>query len=119
MYPDFAFTGLMVSDQFDKDHPDLVQAVVKAISRALTFIKTNPDGALRVARKEFPELSEDVVKKALMHLISEGNIPKTAVLDKKSWDNAIKLRREMGDLKGAGSYEENVDPSFAAKAQAI
>jgi len=116
-YPDFAFTGLMVSDQFRQEHPDQIQAAVNGLSRALKFIEENPDVAAQVAKKEFPDLPEAVVKQALMHLIAEGNVPKTPILDKKAWDNAIKLRQQMGDLKSSGSYEDNVDISFAKKAR--
>lgn len=118
-FPDFAFTGLMVSDQFRQEHPEQVQAAVNALSRGLRFIQTNPEGAIQVAKKEFPELSEGVVRAALMHLIAEGNVPKTSVLDKVAWDNAIKLRQQMGDLKSSGSYEENVDASFANRSQSL
>jgi hypothetical protein len=41
-----------------------------------------------------------------------GTTPKTPLLAKKSWDNAIALRKELGDIKGNGAYEENVDMSF-------
>jgi NitT/TauT family transport system substrate-binding protein len=118
-FPEFAFTGLMVSDQYRQEHADQVQAAVNALSRGLKFLQTNPDGAAEIAKKEFPELPEGVVKAALTHLMNEGNVPKTAVLDKKAWDNAVKLRQEAGDLKGSGSYEENVDVSFASKAQSL
>jgi NitT/TauT family transport system substrate-binding protein len=119
MYPDFAFTGLMVSDQFRNEHPEVVQAAVNALTKSLKFIQNNPEGAVAVARKEFPELSENVVRTALNHLIAEGNVPTTAVLDRKAWDKAIKLRQDMGDLKGKGSYDDNVDISFALKAQSL
>lgn len=118
-FPEFAFTGLMVSDQFRQEHPEQVQAAVNALSKGLKLIQENPEEAVQVAKKEFPELSEDVVKKAVMHLLSEGNVPKTPVLDKKAWDNAIKLRQQSGDIKSGGSYEDNVDISFASKAQSL
>ena len=55
-YPTFAFTGLMVSDQFRQEHPEQVQAAVTALSRALKFIQTNQEDAVQIAKKEFPEL---------------------------------------------------------------
>lgn len=112
---DFAFTGLTVSDDFYKKHPDQIQAAVNAITKAMSFIQKDFKGALAVAKKEFPEVSESVLEEALKRLIQEGTIPKSPVLTKYAWNRAIALRREIGDLKGKGSYEENVDMKFVLK----
>lgn len=118
-YANCLFTGLMVSDQFKQEHPQQVQAAVNALSKALRFIYANPEATVEIAKKEFPELSESVIKSALNHLIQQGNVPKTAVVDQHEWDNSIKLRKEMGDLKGSGSFTDNVDISFAEKANTM
>lgn len=113
---DFAFTGLTVSDDFYSKHPDQIQSAVNAISNAMKFIQKDFNGTLAVAKKEFPEVPEPVLREALTRLTKEGTIPKTPVLSKEAWNNAVKLRRELGDLKGAGSFEQNVDMKFAVKA---
>lgn len=113
---DFAFTGLTVSDEFYAKHPDQIQAAVNAISKAMKFIQNDFDGTLSVAKKEFPEVAEPVLREALTRLTKEGTIPKSPVLSKEAWSNAVKLRRELGDLKGPGSFEQNVDMKFALKA---
>jgi NitT/TauT family transport system substrate-binding protein len=113
---DFAFTGLTVSDGFYKQHPDQIQQAVNAITKAMKFIRQDFEGAVAVARKEFPEVPEPVVREALKRLVQEGTVPPSPVLTKQAWDRAIALRREIGDLKGKGSFEENVDMSFAIKA---
>lgn len=110
---DFAFTGLEVSDTFAQQHPEQIKACVLALKDAMEFIHRNFDGALDVAKKQFPNVKESVVKDALARLRDSGTIPDSPVLPKKAWDNAIALRHELGDLKGKGSYEENVDMSFA------
>jgi NitT/TauT family transport system substrate-binding protein len=113
---DFAFTGLTVSDDFHKQHPDQIQQAVNAVTKAMKFIRADFEGAVAVARKEFPEVAEPVVREALKRLVAEGTVPATPVLTKQAWDRAISLRREIGDLKGKGSFEENVDMTFAMKA---
>lgn len=112
---DFAFTGLTVSDNYFQKNPTEIQAAVDAIANAMSFIQRDFEGTLAIAKKEFPEVQEPVLREALKRLIKEGTIPKSPVLSKDAWDRAISLRRELGDLHGQGSFSENVDMKFAAK----
>jgi NitT/TauT family transport system substrate-binding protein len=113
---DFAFTGLTVSDDFATKHPEQIQAAVSALSKAMNYIHHDFEGVVAVARKEFPEVPEPVIREALKRLIAESTIPKSPVLSKAAWERAIALRKSIGDLKGAGSFEQNVDMKFALKA---
>ena len=114
---DFAFTGLTVSDDYYNKHPDEIKSAVKAISEAMNFIQKDFDGTLAVAKKEFPEVEESVLKEALKRLIQEGTIPKSPVLTKDAWDRAIALRKQLGDLHGEGSFKDNVEMKFAESAK--
>ena len=110
---DFAFTGLTVSDDFYAKHPDEIQAAVNALAKSMSYIQSDFAGALAIAKKEFNEVPEPVLKEALKRLIDQGTIPKSPVLTKDAWDRAVALRKQLGDLKGKGSFEENVDMKFA------
>ncbi len=112
---EFAFTGLTVSDAFCQEHPEQIQAAVNALNEAMQFIHNDPDGAIAVAREEFPESSESVIKAALNRLRESKTVPQSPMLNTEAWNNAIKLRREIGDIEGPGSYEDNVDMSFVKK----
>lgn len=112
---DFAFTGLTVGDDYMKKNPEDIQKVVNAIARAMTFIQSDFEGAVKVACADFKEVKEPVVREALKRLIREGTIPQTPILPENAWNNAIALRKEIGDLKSAGTYKENVDMQFALK----
>jgi NitT/TauT family transport system substrate-binding protein len=109
---DFAFTGLEVSDSFAKEHPDQIKACVAALDEAMQYIHNDFDGAVAVAQKEFPEVKPALVKDALARLRDSGTIPVSPELPKTAWDAAIKLRHELGDLKSAGNYEDNVDMKY-------
>ena len=113
---DFAFTGLTVSDDYLKKNPETVQKAVNAITRAMAFIRKDYEGTVKIACADFPEVKEQVVREALKRLLSQGTIPKDTLLPEAAWQNAVNLRREIGDLKSAGSFKENVDMSFARKA---
>ena len=114
---EFAFTGLTVSDQYWQEHPEVIQHAVNAIARAMQYIQSDENGTLAVAKKEFPETDEKIIVAALKRMKEGGTTPKTPFLAKKAWQNAIALRKELGDIKGNGPYEENVDMSFVDKAQ--
>ncbi|MGD9682111.1 MAG: ABC transporter substrate-binding protein [Candidatus Obscuribacterales bacterium] len=116
MLGDFAFTGLTVSDSFHKEHPVTIQKAVNAISKAMAFIHSDFDGALAVARQEFPEVDPEVVRNALRRLIDQGTLPKNPSLDSGAWDKAVELRKEIGDLEGPATFEDNVDMTFADSA---
>lgn len=109
---DFAFTGLTVSDDYFAKHPNEIQSAVNAISKAMVYIQKDFDGTLAVAKKEFPEVSEPILRDALKRLIDQGTIPLSPDLSKNAWDRAVALRKQLGDLKGEGSYEQNVDMRF-------
>jgi NitT/TauT family transport system substrate-binding protein len=112
---DFAFTGLTVSDGYFNTHPGQIQGAVNALTRAMNFIQKDFEGTVAVAKKEFADVPEPVIREALKRLIQEGTIPKSPVLTKNAWDRAIALRRELGDMKGSGSFADNVDMKFASK----
>jgi len=112
---DFAFTGLEVSDSFCKEHPEQVQGAVAAIAKGMDYIHNDFEGAVTVAQKEFADVKPQVVREALTRLRDSNTVPLTPALPKDAWDAAIALRKEIGDMKGSGSYDENVDMQFVDK----
>ena len=113
---EFAFTGLTVSDDYFAKHPAEIQSAVNALAAAMAYIHNNFDAALAVAVKEFPEVPKPVLTEALKRLLAEGTVPKTPFLSKEGWSRAIALRKELGDMKSQGTYEQNVDMKFVKRA---
>ncbi|MBX9669074.1 MAG: ABC transporter substrate-binding protein [Candidatus Obscuribacterales bacterium] len=109
---DFAFTGLEVSERFAQEHPEQIKSCVTALQEAMTYIHEDFDGAVEVAKEEFPDVKPEVVKDALARLRESGTIPNSPTLPEQAWDNAIALRKDLGDLKSDGKYGDNVDMTF-------
>lgn len=109
---DFAFTGLEVSEQYAQEHPDQIKSCVEALREAMQYIHEDFDGAVEVAKEEFPDVKPDVVKEALSRLRESETIPNSPILPESAWNSAIALRKDLGDLKSEGSFSENVDMSF-------
>ncbi len=118
-YGDAAFTGLMVSDNFYAQHTKEIQAAVNAIAKAMKYIHQDLNGAVAVAKQEFPETNEKVLSEALQRLIKEEASPASPFLSQQAWDRAIALRKQVGDLPTSSdfaSYKTNVDMTFAKSA---
>ncbi|MBI4534579.1 MAG: ABC transporter substrate-binding protein [Candidatus Melainabacteria bacterium] len=112
-FGDFAITGLTVADYYHDQNGDTIRSVVKALARAMKYIHGNFNGTIEIAKKEFPEVDDSILRAALRRMLDEGTIPSTPVMTKEAWDKAILLRRRTGDIKGDGSFETNVNMKFA------
>ncbi|HEB87581.1 MAG TPA: ABC transporter substrate-binding protein [Gammaproteobacteria bacterium] len=116
-FGDFAFTGLTVTDQYLQSKPETVQAAVTALAKAADYIYADFEGAFDVAVHEFPDIDKSILRNALRRLIDDHVIPRSVVLSEESWNKAVDLRKEVGDIKSGGAYAENVDMTFARKAE--
>ena len=61
----FCNTGIMVLPETTTQSPGIVQALCNGFQQAMHRVYTDPAYAKAVARKEFPELSGDVVDRAI------------------------------------------------------
>jgi len=111
---DQVFTGLMTRGEILKGKRAMAEGIVRGIQRALDDLQSNPDVALASAKKFFPQIEDAVLKVAIKRLVDESVIPKSIVISKESWDKAIKVRLESGDLKRPFSLEESCDFSLAS-----
>jgi NitT/TauT family transport system substrate-binding protein len=115
-YGDFTLTGIMVKEDLIQRSPDRVQHVLNAYQRALTYAHQNPDGAIVVAVKEFPEVEKAIIESAVRRMLEEETIPKNVTVSKNSYQNATAVRRDIGDLEKDIPFEEAVDNRFAEEA---
>ena len=113
---DFAFTGLMVSDQTIKERPEMVQKVVNAYEKALNYIHTDLEGTLPVAKKYLPHLKDEVIRTALRRLIDSGCIPQHTQINMDSWSSLLQTRIDVGDLKQMPTINL-IDNTFAQNAK--
>lgn len=113
---DQIFTGLMTTEDYIAREPDVVQAVVNAYQRALQDLKANPQGGVATAKVYFPQLAEPVLQLAVNRIINEQVLPASVNIPEESWQKAINVRLQVGDLKRAAPLSEAVAPAFAERA---
>lgn len=115
-YGDFPLTGIMVKEDLIQKNPELVQHIVNAYQKALSFAYQSPDGAVAVAIKEFPDVDKTILENAVRRMLAEQTIPKYVTITKTAYEKAENVRRDIGDLKKDVSFEDAVDNSFAETA---
>lgn len=112
---DQIFTGLMTKESFEKQNRTVVESVVRALQRALNELHADPDNGLPAAKKFFPQIDEPVLKAALQRITSEEVLPKSVLVSEESWNKAIKVRVDAGDLKRAYSRQESCEIKLMEK----
>jgi NitT/TauT family transport system substrate-binding protein len=102
------FTGLMAKEDFIKNNKQTVISVLKAYQESINELYSDREKAYTTAKKYFPQLEEKVLKMAVDRLFDEGVISKSILVSNESWDKAIKVRVEAGDLKQYSSRDQNL-----------
>ena len=106
---DQVFTGLMTRGDVLTGKRAAAVALVRGIQRAMDDLQANPEAALATAKVFFPQVEEDVIKAAMKRLVDEQVMPKTIAISAASWDKAVKVRVEAGDLQKAFTVSESCD----------
>lgn len=111
----FLLTGLMSTENYIRDNQKVVQTVVEAYEKSLRYIHSNPEGAIEVGKRQFPEVPTEVIRMAVLRMIKEGVFPAHAFVETDAWHNVLQLRVDMKDLQ-AMPAEDLRDNSFAEQA---
>lgn len=115
-YGEFALTGLMIKDEAIQNGSKRLQHILNAYQRALTFAHQNPDAAVDIATKEFPDIDRTVIQSAVRRMLEEETIPRSVVVSLQSYQQAVQVRRDVGDLEREVPFSEAVDNRFAEEA---
>ncbi len=106
LWPDkkFVITNIIVSQSFLKDHPDVVEAVLRGSVKTNEWINANPDKAKASANKALEELSGKALPAEVIDpawkSVTFLDDPLAATLDTEA-EHAVKAGLlEQPDLKG-------------------
>ena len=113
IYGDFQTTGITTLPSFLSKDPTLASAVVCAVNDSLNFIRNKPEEAVVYMVKRFPEIKPEVAAQSLKRMSSTNVFPNSAKINRVAWDNAIALRKKVGDLKTSGDFNVFVNNQFA------
>ncbi len=114
----FLLTGLMTTEDYASKKPEVVQGFVNAFERALRLIHQNPEAAILIGQKYFPEVRQEIIRAAVKRLTDENVFPEHAKVSSDSWKAAIKLRAEVGDIKNT-NQDSLLENRFASQALSV
>lgn len=116
----YAFSSLTSTHKYVDSHTEETQAVVSAFDKACKLLYANPDEAIKIAQKEFPDMDAKIVTNAVQHAIDIEAYPQSALVTEDAWDNAMTIQAFINNIDGfntdSTSYKTNVDPTFAQEA---
>ena len=115
-FGDFAYTGLITSEENLEQNAAQAQSVVLALAKAIAWIHADFEDALVMAHAEFPDIPEDVMQDSLHHIIHDKVMPYSVVITETAWNNAVRLHRSTDEAVGDALFSENVDMQYAQRA---
>lgn len=118
-YPELAVTGLTTLPSYIETHPENVQAMVNAFQLATNYIYSDLAGASEVIARRFPNFTQAEITQTLQSVLNIKTLPRDGILTTRGWQEAVKLRTEVGDLKKPAPYEQYVVTRFAEQAKNI
>ncbi len=110
-----SFSGISVLDESLTKDAKTIRAFLKATQQAVDYLRSNFDEAVDLAAKEFPEAQKHVIKNALQRMLDENVMPATLETKEASFNNAISIRKKVGDLKVIPQFSDVVSNDFLPK----
>jgi NitT/TauT family transport system substrate-binding protein len=119
MYGPFLLTGLYVLEDYRDQNRETVQAAVNALERAMRYAHANPEGAIAIAQRKFPDVDAAVLRTAVLRMVNDATLPEHVTMDPQGWANAVNVRVQLGDLRDPAAANLALDGSFAETAQQL
>lgn len=98
VYGDFAITGMTVLGEYAERNPDTVTAMITSLQSSMDFMRADPERTLDILDNRFPELGNSVVESSLNRMVAETVIPSSTRIQPSSWEKAVDVRIEVGDI---------------------
>lgn len=112
----YLFSSLNTTRAFIEKNPETHQKVMNAFEKASQYIYRYPEEAVKIALKEFPDLDEKIVRKAVERMISELAYPEHVFAEYNAFTANQKLHQFVGTIKKPATAEEGLDNTAALAA---
>lgn len=91
-------TGIYTLDSYRQQNPQIVQAVVNALEKAMHLAHSKPDIARAVGYAKFPEILPNVIDQAIQRMLDSKTLPVSTELNRDGWHKAVRVRSQVRDL---------------------
>jgi NitT/TauT family transport system substrate-binding protein len=115
-FPELLVTGVTASSEVLAEAPDVVQGLVSSLQRVLALLQEEPAAMISECQRMFPALTSDVCSQATQRLLTLGCWPAQVSVSPLAWENALMLRKEMGDAISQKQASEVLEMEYAYKA---
>lgn len=115
-YGEFAFTGITTTEDYLLKNSETAQKFVNALEKSVQFCHTSTDEAIKISKSLFPTIDGSVVEMAVNRMINEKTLPEHVLTSEIAWNNAIGVRKIVGDLKQTSNSNISVENKFANNA---
>jgi NitT/TauT family transport system substrate-binding protein len=113
LYGPYEFSAMTARTDAD---PAMLQHFITGLNAALKFVQSNPDGAIAVAKKEFPTLDPLVVEAAVKRMVAEGVYPATVTITPEALKISMDTQIALGNLAAQPDYQKFVATDLITKA---
>ena len=108
----YAYSTLNVRlDSILKD-PDTVGKFVLGVSKGLAYTFANEQEAIRIAKKEFPTMSDEDLAATIRRSLADEMWSKDGSISRQAWTTGHAVVREANILKQDVAYDEIIDMRF-------
>lgn len=107
-YIDLVSNGLVVGNKLMADDPDLVQRMVRASLRGLSYTIENPDEAFAIVRQVIPEITDEeapIQRQVLDASIKLWRSDQLGLSSQEAWQDSVDFMKKIG-LIGASDLVE-------------
>ena len=112
----YLFSSLNTTQAFIEKNPLTHQKVMNAFEKASQYIYRHPEEAVKIAIREFPDLDEKIVRRAVERMISELAYPEHAFAEYNAFTANQTMHVFVGTIKKAATVEEGLDNAAALSA---
>jgi len=112
----YLFSSLNTTQPFIEKNPITHRKVMNALEKASQYIYRFPDEAVKIATKEFPDLDEKIVRRAVGRMISELAYPEHVFVGYDAFVANQRLHQFVGTIKKPAIAEEGIDNTAALAA---
>jgi NitT/TauT family transport system substrate-binding protein len=116
LYGPYAFSAITTRTDAD---PVIVQKFVNGMEAALRSIRTDPAGAVAIAKKEFPTLDPVVVEAAVKRMIEDKVYPPSVEITAPALKVAMDTQIALGNLAAQPVFEKFIASSYIKSALTI
>lgn len=104
LWGNFAFTGLTTTLEYATNNATLTDDMRAALQDAVNFAHSDPAATVAASQKLFPQIEPSVIKVAVERMVTEQTLPTSATVNQDGWLRAVRVREEVGDLKGDSQF---------------